>query len=88
MYYTLLKDAITLAADRRTNVVSCSTGNRHLSHNRTFFDKKEKARRMPNPAGMPVFDLPPAYNDENQNDGFDHRWTYQNKEHKQKSFKK
>ena len=86
MYYTLLKDAISLAADRRTNVVACSTGNRHLSHNRTYFNKKEKSKAMPNPAGIPVFNLPPAYNDESQN-GFDHRWTFKDKEHRKKSFK-
>ena len=76
MYYTLLTDSNTLAADRRTHVFSASFGNCHLSHNRTVFDRKDKARGNPNPAGMPMFDLPLAYYEEKQQ-GSDHRWTYQ-----------
>ena len=55
MYYTLLRDSIELAADRRMNCYGSSGGNCHMSHNRIFFDKPGKAHACSNPAGIPVF---------------------------------
>ena len=86
MYYTLLRDSIELAADRRTNAYGCSGGNRHQGHNRTFFDKPGKSRPCPNPAGIPVFNVMPSY--ANDNDGTsNHRWDYADPIAKKKSYK-
>ena len=86
MYYTLLRDSIELAADRRTNTYGCSAGNRHQSHNRTFFDKPGKSRACSNPAGIPVFNVTPSY--ANDNDGTsNHQWDYADSLSKKKDFK-
>ena len=86
MYYTLLRDSIELAADRRTNAYGCSGGNRHQGHNRTFFDKPGKARPCPNPAGIPAFNVMLSYADDNDGTS-NHQWDYANPKSKKKSYK-
>ena len=82
---TLLRDSIELSADRRSNCYGSSTGDRHMSHNWSFFDKVD-SNGCPNPAGMSFFSAVPCYADTRYNTS-NHQWKYADEAQRLASFK-